>query len=209
MRLLYSLLIFVFCSSILLGCVTSSETTMDGDVVVETSGDDTQNAEDDTQEIDEDSTPVEDVPVEEETPGEEDSGTGETAPVSGEVKWGAECEDDYDCAWSKNEECEYGFCVTQECVFSSSCPEGNHCFNGNCYSETELYEEFPECTINLMHCEIDCPTCEAGQRDCIMTGHSDGNESAEYRICVECTMDSGCSEGNICVDSYCVPGPDQ
>ncbi len=68
MRMIYSLLIFVFCSSMLLGCVTSSETTVDGDVVVETDSEDTQNAEDNTQEVDEDTTPVEEVPVEEELP---------------------------------------------------------------------------------------------------------------------------------------------
>jgi len=211
--MIYGLLIFVFCSGILLGCVSSSETNMDGDVVVETSSNDTQNTSDDTQKVDEDTAPVEEVPTDEgtipEEEGEEDPEDGEAAPAPGEVEWGTECEDDYDCEWSEDEECEYGFCVVQECIFSSSCPEGNHCFNGKCYSEPELYEEFPECTINMAYCEIDCPTCEAGKRDCIMTGHSEGDVSVDYRICVECLMDSGCSEGNVCVDSYCVPGPNQ
>ncbi|MBD3210711.1 hypothetical protein GF318_05000 [Candidatus Micrarchaeota archaeon] len=157
--------------------------------------------------------------------GEEDEGTGpveneteapdnETeAPPADEtpdegVEWGDECESDFECSFSDNEDCEYGYCVVQDCKFASDCEEGQHCFHGECYTEAELYAEFPECTISTLYCDIPCDNCEKGQRKCILTGHSVNQTEVNYRVCVECTMDSACKEGYRCVDHYCVPGPE-
>lgn len=145
--------------------------------------------------------PVEEVPaVDENAPAEEE--IIETAPPD---VWGTECENDFDCS-DFGDACEYGYCVEQECVFSSSCEPGEHCFNGDCYTVSELYAEFPECSPSTA-CQDSCANCATGKRRCMITGHSEGNEQVDYYICVECSMEPDCSEGYRCVDSVCVPGP--
>jgi hypothetical protein len=151
------------------------------------------------------------APEEEEPPPadvQDDTTEPTPQPTAEATEWGTECSNDYDCAWDQNEACKRGYCVPQECVFSSSCqPEKDHCFNGKCYTEAELYAEFSKCAVNIFYCDIVCDGCKEGKRSCIMTGHSSGETTVEYRICVDCTTDNNCIEGYRCVDHYCVPGP--
>lgn len=152
------------------------------------------------------------APEEEPPPAQAENETTGPAeqPEAEAAEWGTECSNDYDCAWDQNEACKRGYCVAQECVFSSSCqPDKDHCFNGKCYTEAELYAEFPECTVNMLYCDIECDGCKEGKRSCIMTGSSSGETTIEYRICVDCTTDNNCIDGYRCVDHYCVPGPQQ
>jgi len=195
MKILFVLLVLIFCSCIMLGCVTVQEETAVSDGVTVEDGQIEEGA----------AMPVEGGVVEE-TEVEEEPVPAEEGSA---VTWGDECENDFECSFSDNEDCEYGFCVVQECTFASDCPENNHCFNGECYSEAELYAEFPECFLNMLYCDIPCNNCFKGERKCILTGYSSGEVSVDYRICVECAnSDEDCSEGYRCVDSYCVHGPE-
>jgi hypothetical protein len=129
------------------------------------------------------------------------------APTISNSEWGTECEDSYDCgSFGDLKDCLMGHCVDIECIFTSDCKDEDHCFNGKCYLESELYAEFPSCGVNI-GCNMTCSGCKSGKRRCMVTGWSDGNESMDYYICAECNSDYDCSEGYRCENKYCVKGP--
>ncbi len=128
-------------------------------------------------------------------------------PTISNPDWGTECEYSSECGTFKEmKDCVKGHCVDIECKFKSDCKEKDHCFNGKCYLEDELYAEFTKCGVNE-ECDTTCVGCKSGKRSCIITGWSSGNESGDYYICAECTSDYSCSQGYACVNSYCVKGP--
>lgn len=130
-----------------------------------------------------------------------------TAPTITNPNWGNECEDAYDCEpYDSRTVCVMGKCEKADCIFRADCKEKDHCFNGKCYLESELYGEFPECGVNV-GCNITCAGCESGKRRCLVTGWGSGNESKDYYICVDCNRDYDCAEGYKCVQNYCVKGP--
>lgn len=140
--------------------------------------------------------------------GADDTGTSETVtPTAPNPDWGTECEDRYDCgSFSDRKDCVMGKCVDMECIFRDDCKEKDHCFNGKCYLESELYAEFPACGVNV-GCNITCAGCGSGIRRCLVTGWGSGNESKDYYICVDCSRDYDCADGYKCVQNYCVKGP--
>ncbi len=128
-------------------------------------------------------------------------------PSAPSPDWGTECEDSYDCgSFNDRKDCVMGKCVDTQCIFRDDCKEKDHCFDGKCYLESELYAQFPECGVNV-GCNITCAGCESGKRRCIVTGWGSGNESKDYYICTECNRDYDCLEGYRCVQHYCVKGP--
>lgn len=118
--------------------------------------------------------------------------------------WGSECEWSGDCGSFKDmTDCVKGHCVNIECKFKGDCPNADHCFNGKCYLESELYGEFSKCGVNVQ-CEEKCDTCMDGTRTCMVTGWSEEHTSMDYYICVECSSDYDCSEGYSCEQKYCI-----
>lgn len=189
MRMINTIFLLVFCSLMLGGCIGEAEP---------------ENVSEEAEEA----PPGEGALPEEEAPPAEPEEEAPPEEEPAEAQWGDECTDNYDCSWDDKEACEYGYCVVQECFFTSECSEDkDHCFVGNCYTEAELYAEFPECALDVA-CEETCDGCTSGKRNCITTGHSEGDVSVDYRICAECISDSRCIEGYVCVDAFCVPGPE-
>ena len=131
----------------------------------------------------------------------------EEVPEPEEDRWGTECQGDHQCSFKDMEACVYGRCEVQECVFTSDCPAVyEHCYDGKCYTEEGLYSEFGQCGVDVP-CSGGCARCNDDKLDCIITGHSEGDDQVDYYICVECTSDYGCKSGYRCVKSKCVPGP--
>ena len=137
-----------------------------------------------------------------------ESSTSASVTKPSELEWNTECDDSYDCTpFDDRNACIKGNCVKLGCIFRADCKEKDHCFHGTCYTESELYEEFPQCGVNVA-CSDSCEGCKSGKRKCIMTGWSDGDDGKEYYVCAECgSSDYDCAEGYKCVQSYCVKGP--
>ncbi len=118
--------------------------------------------------------------------------------------WGDECDGFGDCGSSRDmKDCVKGHCVDVECKFKEDCTNADHCFNGKCYLESQLYAEFSKCGPDI-GCQGKCENCKDGKRTCLVTGWSEEHKSMDYYLCVECQLDHDCNEGYSCEQHYCI-----
>jgi hypothetical protein len=151
---------------------------------------------------------VSDTPAETSSDSTADAAVDTAPPAPTNLDWGTECEYRSECGeFGEMKDCVMGHCADIECIFRGDCKEKDHCFRGKCYLESELYEEFPECGVNV-GCNMSCSGSKSGHRRCMITGWSSGEEGKDYYICTECNSDYDCSDGYRCVQNYCIEGPD-
>jgi len=97
--------------------------------------------------------------------------------------------------------------ATSSCVLTEDCPDGTHCFKGDCLSNKLLGKFDPckedcregECNYNL--CPYYCETCNTSQLSCMSSGDDMLNG-----LCVECYIDSMCAANYTCKKYLCAQG---
>ena len=94
-----------------------------------------------------------------------------------------------------------------ECLVSSDCDSGYHCFDRECLSNS-VANVFPDCidqvcdgtTCTYNVCNQSCANCEDGKMGCLQST----TDNPMHLKCVECFIDSQCATGYVCEIYLCV-----